>query len=109
MTALVRPASLAKPQNIALQQSGVLLVAADLAGPEQELAKLLSGHEVVISALDPSAFAAQIPLANAAKLAGVKRFVPCSFATVGPPRGVMQLREKVFSHIRNTLTLRTTT
>ncbi|KAH7121524.1 hypothetical protein EDB81DRAFT_666503 [Dactylonectria macrodidyma] len=93
IVALTRPSSLQKPRNLAFQERGVKIVAADLSGPEEELVKLLSGIDVVISALDPSAFAAQIPLANAAKSAGVSRFVPCSFATVAPPKGVMQLRE----------------
>ncbi|ETS82850.1 hypothetical protein PFICI_04726 [Pestalotiopsis fici W106-1] len=59
--------------------------------------------DVLISTLNPSSFAAQIPLANAAKIAGVKRFVPCSFATIAPPRGVMVLRdmkEDVFDHVK---------
>ncbi|KAH6985221.1 hypothetical protein EDB80DRAFT_733652 [Ilyonectria destructans] len=103
IVALSRPSSLDKPQNIVLQERGVKVVAADLSGPEDALANLLSGVEVVISALDPSAFPAQIPLANAAKAAGVARFIPCSFATVGPPGGVMQLRELkegIINHIK---------
>ncbi|KAH7118548.1 hypothetical protein B0J13DRAFT_458015, partial [Dactylonectria estremocensis] len=56
-----------------LQNHGVKLVAADLNGPEEALVKVLSGREVVSSALNPSAFKAQVPLANAAKSAGVER------------------------------------
>ncbi|KAH8893547.1 NAD(P)-binding protein [Thozetella sp. PMI_491] len=96
LVALTRPSSFAKPRNIALQQRGVKLVATDLDGPEEELVKSLAGNDVLISALNPSAFAAQIPLANAAKLAHVRRFIPCSFATVGPPRG----KEDIFDHVK---------
>lgn len=38
---------------------------------------------------------AQKNLAAAAKEAGVKRFVPCFFATICPPGGVMILRDEV--------------
>lgn len=69
-------------------------MACELDGPEDALVKSLSGQDVVISALEPAAFGAQIPLANAAKVAGVKRFVPCAFATIAPP-GVMKLRDDV--------------
>lgn len=91
---MTRPSSLNKPENLELEKRGVKLVACELDGPEDALVKSLSGQDVVISALDPAAFRAQIPLANAAKAAGVGRFVPCAFATVAPP-GVMKLRDQV--------------
>ncbi|KAL2681188.1 hypothetical protein Neosp_008795 [[Neocosmospora] mangrovei] len=102
ITALTRPASLTKPENLELEKRGVKLVACELDGPEGTLVKSLSGQDVVISALEPAAFEAQIPLANAAKMAGVKRFVPCAFATIAPP-GVMKLRddkEEIFNHVK---------
>ncbi|UPK92970.1 hypothetical protein LCI18_003905 [Fusarium solani-melongenae] len=102
ITALTRPASLTKPENLELEKLGVKLVACDLDGPEHALVKSLSGQDVVISALEPAAFGAQIPLANASKVAGVKRFVPCAFATIAPP-GVMKLRddkEDIFNHVK---------
>ena len=49
----------------------------------------------MISTIFAANLADEIPLADAAKLAGVKRFVPCAFATVAPPKGIMVLREKV--------------
>lgn len=103
VTALTRPSSLSSPRNVHLQERGVKLVPFDLAASEDELAKHILDMDVLISAIDSSALAAQIPLANAAKIAGVGRFIPCSFATVAPPRGVMVLREKkedVFDHIK---------
>ncbi|EFW99959.1 isoflavone reductase family protein [Grosmannia clavigera kw1407] len=103
ITALTRPSSLTKTKNVELERRGVKLVAADFAGPEAELVRLLDGIEAVVVAVDPHNFGLQIPLANAAKAAGVQRFVPCTFATVAPPKGVMQLREMkedVINHMK---------
>jgi len=61
----------------------------------ETLIKALDGIETVISTLSPTAYLAHIPLANAAKKAGVKRFIPCGFITVAPPGGVMLLRDHV--------------
>lgn len=66
-------------------------------GPEENLVQLLTGADVVISAVNAAVLTDQIPLVDAAKKAGVGRFVPCSFMTVAPPRGVMLLRETVSS------------
>ncbi|KAF7556709.1 hypothetical protein G7Z17_g1236 [Cylindrodendrum hubeiense] len=103
ITALTRPASLQKPGVLQLAAKGVTVVAADLEGPEEELVKLLAGIDVVISTVDAYAFMAQIPLANAAETAGVKRFIPCFFATVTPPTGILTLRDQkevVLNHIK---------
>jgi hypothetical protein len=66
-----------------------------LAWPEDKLAELLHGIEVVISTIDAANLLSQIPLVNASKAAGVRRFVPCSFATAAPPRGVIILNDLV--------------
>lgn len=71
------------------------MVAADLEGPEEELVKLLKGMDVVVSCIDAAHLLSQIPLANACKAAAVGRFVPCCFATVAPPKGVLSLRDIV--------------
>lgn len=63
--------------------------------PEDELVAALEEIEVVISCVGPAEQQDQIPLAKAAKKAGVKRFVPCGFITVCPPGGVMWLRDEV--------------
>lgn len=89
---MTRPASLEKPEVENIRKKGVKTVAADLSGPEDELVNVLSGTDVLISAVSVIGLPDQIPLANAAKLAGVKRFVPCFFATVAPPKGVLALR-----------------
>ena len=70
----------------------------DLKGPEESLTEALEGIDVVISCVGPAEQQDQIPLAKAAKRAGVKRFVPCGFITVAPPGGIMWLRDEVSSH-----------
>lgn len=64
-------------------------------GPEESLTEALEGIDVVISCVGPAEQQDQIPLAKAAKRAGVGRFVPCGFITVAPPGGIMWLRDEV--------------
>ena len=79
-----------------LQDRGIKIHAASLENDVQ-LADILSGIHTVISAVGPELEAqlAQIPLADAAKKVGVKRFVPCAWITVCPAGGVMWLRDQV--------------
>ncbi|KAI3542032.1 isoflavone reductase [Colletotrichum filicis] len=103
ITALIRPSSLEKPEVKALEKRGVKIATVDLSGPEDEIANQLTGHEVVVSAIVADKLLDQIPLANAAKKAGVKRFVPCFFGTVMPGRGMLWFRdqkEDVLNHIQ---------
>ncbi|CEI67571.1 unnamed protein product [Fusarium venenatum] len=98
ITALVRPSSLKKPNVIELQGKGVNILSFSLDDPEDHLATQLKGIDVLIVCclLDETI------LANAAKKAGVKRYVPCFYATV-MPRGIQTLRdnkEAVLDHIR---------
>lgn len=78
----------------AIEERGVKLAAANLNGPQEDLVKILAGVDVLISAIFFLAIHDEVPLAKAAKAAGVKRFVPCSFGTPCP-RGVMMLRDTV--------------
>lgn len=81
----------------------VKIVAVDLDGPEDKLANALKGQDVVISAIDAGHLMSQVALANACKAAGVGRFVPCSFSTTVPPRGILNLqdiKEDVLDHIK---------
>lgn len=86
-----------KPAVRVLQERGVEIREGDLEGTEEELVKALYDIEVVISCVRESATQQQdqINLANAAKKAGVKRFVPCGFGIVAPPWGIMRLRDLV--------------
>ncbi|KAI0379263.1 NAD(P)-binding protein [Hypomontagnella monticulosa] len=93
ITALARPTSVNGEANKALEARGVHVVAADLTGPKKDLVKLLKGIDVVISCIVFTNLKDQIPLAEAAKEADVKRFVPCDFATPAP-RGVMALHDQ---------------
>lgn len=93
--ALTRPESVSKPINADLKSRGVDIVPVNLSGPLDKLTEVLSGVDVVISAIFFGSLANEIPLANAAKAAGVKRFVQSAFMVVVPPRGVVDFREKV--------------
>ncbi|KAF2719739.1 isoflavone reductase family protein [Polychaeton citri CBS 116435] len=82
---LARPASLSKPANVAFKDKGVQLRAVDLGASEDS----------IVSAL-------QVPLATAAKKAGVQRFVPCGFAPAMPV-GVHMSRDQkevVYNHVK---------
>ncbi|KKK19548.1 hypothetical protein P175DRAFT_0377586 [Aspergillus ochraceoroseus IBT 24754] len=101
--ALVRPRSALKPAIVALQERGVQIRKCDLKAPEEELVEVLSGIDIVISCIGSADQQDQIPLASAAKKAGVKRFVPCAFLTVAPVGGIMWLRDEkelVYNHIK---------
>ncbi|KAH6975186.1 hypothetical protein BKA56DRAFT_618703 [Ilyonectria sp. MPI-CAGE-AT-0026] len=106
ITVLIRKSSLKNPEVIALQEKGIKVVPTDLSAPEDELSSLLHGIDTVISAISAAGILTQIPLANAAKAAGVKRFLPCCFAPVMSPEGILQLRdtikkkERVINHIK---------
>ncbi|KAM0343777.1 hypothetical protein ACHAPU_008205 [Fusarium lateritium] len=102
ITALVRPYSIEKPAVETLREKGVKVVPVDLQGPQGELLAALKGIDVVVSAIYYQALDDEIPLSNAAKAAGVKRYVPCFFATIAP-RGVMAARDKkeeILDHIQ---------
>ncbi|RAH81521.1 NAD(P)-binding protein [Aspergillus japonicus CBS 114.51] len=106
ITALTRPQSLHKPTNLALQARGVNIVPADLRGPAAPLIDLLQGIDVVISAIHFDALADEIPLADAAKAAGVQRFVQSALMIVIPPRGVVDFREKKEENLHHIQKLR---
>ncbi|TDZ58280.1 putative pinoresinol-lariciresinol reductase 3 [Colletotrichum trifolii] len=98
LTALVRPSSLEKSNVTDLQKRGVNIVSFNLGDPEAEVAAQLKGTDVLIVCC----LVDELALANAAKKAGVKRYIPCFYATV-MPRGVQTLRdnkELVLDHIQ---------
>ncbi|KAL3479221.1 hypothetical protein BJX99DRAFT_268638 [Aspergillus californicus] len=100
---LVRPSSVSKPSVKEIENRGIKLRVTDLAGSETELAKALAGIDVLISAIGPGDLLQQKTLVRAAKEAGVKRFVPCGFITIAPPKGVMLLRdekEEIYNEIK---------
>ncbi|KAJ6472497.1 isoflavone reductase family protein [Mycena sanguinolenta] len=79
--ALVRVASVEKPEVQDLAVKGVKIHIVDISGPTDDLVRVLTGADVFISAIDAMSQRAQLSLVKAAKLARVKRFVPCAFIT----------------------------
>ncbi|KAK3114883.1 hypothetical protein LTR53_006341 [Teratosphaeriaceae sp. CCFEE 6253] len=91
--ALTRPASVVKPATNALKDRGVEIRSLDLSTSQDEIVAALKGIEVLISAIGPMEQLEQIPLATAAKTAGVKRFLPCGGMPVVPAGGIHMLRD----------------
>lgn len=79
----------------ALASKEVKVVIADISDSVEALTPMLVGTDVFISAIGGLAQQSQMNLITAAKEAGVKRFVPCDFASIAPPGGVMVLRDEV--------------
>ncbi|OTB00567.1 hypothetical protein M426DRAFT_15375 [Hypoxylon sp. CI-4A] len=90
---LARPAAINGEAYNQLRSRSVHVVAADLRGPKEDLVSILKGVDVVISTIIYTNLDDQIPLAEAAKEAGVKRFVPSEFSTPAT-RGVLDLHDK---------------
>jgi hypothetical protein len=102
ITCFIRCISAPKPSTENLKALGLKVVTGDLSDPISTLASLLIGIDTVISVLFPLYIHEQIPLVDAAVLAGVKRFVPCNFTTPCPRGGIFSLRdakELVHDHI----------
>ncbi|KAF5247417.1 hypothetical protein FAUST_835 [Fusarium austroamericanum] len=103
LTAIVRPASFHKPEIEFIKKQGVSVVPINIEHNHDELVKTLTGQDVVISGVAPFSTAPEIALANAAKEAGVKRFIPSGFGPSCPPTGVLILRdfkEIIISHVK---------
>jgi len=65
---------LSKPATTALKDRGVEIRSLDLAkGSQDEIVAALKGIEILVSGVGPLGQLEQIPLATAAKKAGVKR------------------------------------
>ncbi|KAF2843254.1 NAD(P)-binding protein [Patellaria atrata CBS 101060] len=102
ISALVRPGSMDKPAATSLKESGVKTIPGDVTGSQDDLVKALSGNDVVISSMFPFTLDLDFVLADACKLAGVKRFVPCWWGPV-LPRGRNILGDKkwaILDHIK---------
>ncbi|KAJ4264218.1 hypothetical protein NW762_005412 [Fusarium torreyae] len=102
VTALVRPSSISKPAYEKISSRGVNLITIDLDQPETKISESLQGFDIVIASVPPNVLESQIPLARAAKLANVKRFVPSSFAMAIAPSGVstvQTMKEKIYAEL----------
>lgn len=98
----MRPSSADKPATLLLKSRGLAILVLSLEDSILELANQLQGFHILISAVGANSQLAQMPLIEAAKLAGIQRFVPCAFISVCPPAGVMHLRDEkelIYNHI----------
>ncbi|KAF3806761.1 Isoeugenol synthase 1, partial [Colletotrichum gloeosporioides] len=95
ITAIARPSSATNQKYTNLRSRGVKVIPVELTGSEDALVEALANIDVVISTVSVASFKDQVPLARAAKKAGVKRFVPSEFAMVIPPKGVHDLQDMV--------------
>lgn len=83
-----------KPQNSEFREKGVKVVGADITGPREKLVELMRDVDAVITPIYFTALEQQKILADAAKEAGAKRFIPSNFGPVMPPTA-MKMRERV--------------
>ncbi|KAI5118179.1 hypothetical protein M0805_008420 [Coniferiporia weirii] len=89
----VRPSSASKPSVDVLKSRGVEIRLLDLEKASiDQLVHALDGVETVISTIEWTYLELQKSLVDAAKKAGVKRFIPCDWGTASP-RGVMKLHD----------------
>ncbi|KAL9090299.1 MAG: hypothetical protein Q9165_005332 [Trypethelium subeluteriae] len=91
---LVRKASLEKPAIKEFEKQGLEIRIGDPADGAEALVPILKDIHTVISGIDALSQTTQLSLVQAAKKAGVKRFVPCAFITVCPPGGIMWIRDE---------------
>ncbi len=84
-----------KPGQCCTSETGRLYLSSRFTGPPRAAHQAARGIDVVISAVGMPNQRDQIPLATAAKAAGVKRFVSCGFLPVVPAGGVMWMRDEV--------------
>jgi len=94
VTSLTRKTSVDSEANRLLAARGVKIVGYDLEDNLELLVSQLKGIDILISCITWEHLADQLLWIEAAKLAGVKRFVPSEW--VGPaPRGVVDIKDKV--------------
>ena len=93
---------MSKPVNTRIADRGVELRPFDTTGSQDDMVAALKDIDILISSIAPFDQLQQIPMATAARAAGVKVFVPCAYITVMPV-GVHTLRdqkEEVYNHIK---------
>ncbi|KAE8374979.1 isoflavone reductase family protein [Aspergillus bertholletiae] len=93
VTSFTRQASAHSRANQRLREQGVSIVGYDLSHPRETLVEKLKGVTVLISCMTWEHLDLQIPWIEAAKEAGVGRFIPSEW--VGPaPAGVIDIKDK---------------
>ncbi|EIW53911.1 NAD-P-binding protein [Trametes versicolor FP-101664 SS1] len=93
VAALIRPASVSKPQTETLRASGVEIRLGDITDAPATLRETLAGVDILISAVSAWIIDDQKEIFRAAKDVGVKRVVPCDWATPGA-KGLRELHDK---------------
>ncbi|KAI0364826.1 NAD-P-binding protein [Pilatotrama ljubarskyi] len=93
VAALMRPASISKPAVQEFRNSGVEIRVGDLTDDSSNLKEFLVGVDILISAVSAWSLEDQKGIFRAAKEVGIKRVVPCDFATPGD-KGVRQLHDE---------------
>ena len=83
MAALVRSASLSKPETERLRAAGVEIREGDVTDDYEKLKKVVEGVDILISAVYALVIPLQRNIFRAAKEAGVKRIIPCDFDVPG--------------------------
>lgn len=66
------------------------------------MASIINGYDIVVSAIGFRSKTAEVALVDAVASAGISRFVPCAWASICPPGGILGLRdekEAVFQRI----------
>src|SRR5688572_8060043 len=92
VTAFARPTSVSSSIYKDFTSQGATILPVDYED-KPGLVSLLTSVDVVICCLQLNSAAVQDTLIEASHEAGVGRFVPSFWATVCPPRGVMQIRD----------------
>ncbi|KAJ8501666.1 hypothetical protein ONZ51_g438 [Trametes cubensis] len=83
VAALVRPESISKPATETIRRIGVEIRLGDINDSVEKLTEALAGVDVFISTVVGWLIDEQKGIIRAAKAAGVKRVIPCDFATPG--------------------------
>jgi uncharacterized protein YbjT (DUF2867 family) len=101
---LTRPTSVSNAANAALSSLGLTIRSFSLHSPHEELVSSLKGVDILISCMSGADDQLlQIQLADAAKEAGVGRFIPSAWLPVIPPGGVhifRDMKEHVYAHVK---------
>ncbi|EIM83074.1 NAD-P-binding protein [Stereum hirsutum FP-91666 SS1] len=89
-----RPSSISKPNIEAFRAKGASVVPIEISSAtHDQLKELMKGADTVISVLVYTQLQLQRKLVDAAKEAGIKRFIPCDFGTTGK-RGWRELYDE---------------
>lgn len=102
---LTRPTSVSSPANAKFSSRGVSIQPFSITSPHATLVSDLTGIDILICCISGvEEMLQQIPLADAAKEAGVQRFIPSAWLPIIPPGGVhifRDLKEQVYAHIKS--------